>query len=229
MNERAWWIAAPIATTLLYAGARWVHARRRAVWTLPILLTALSVGVLLLALRLDLAAYGRGARPLSWLLGPSTVALAVPLHRHQALLRKQARALLLAVPSGALMGVISAVLLARTLGLSAVIVRSLAPKSVTTPIAMPIAERLGGAPSLTACVVVLTGVLGLSFGAPLLDAARIRAPLARGLALGTSTHAVGTVKALEEGPETGAASAVAMVLAGIVTALLAAPLLRWLA
>jgi predicted murein hydrolase (TIGR00659 family) len=228
MNAATWIAVASLATTLAYAAARALSLRRPSVLTLPILTTAASIVVVLLVGKIDVGAYARAARPLSWLLGPATVALAVPLHRDRALLRRNAKTIFVATPLGALLGIASAVLLSRALGLPRSVLLSLAPKSVTTPIAMPIAERLGGLPALTAAVVVLTGVLGLAVGGPLLTRAGIRRPLSRGLALGTSAHAVGTVRALSESAETGTASAVAMVIAGIVTALAAGPLVRLL-
>jgi len=221
MNVWTSTVLATLGTTLVYGVGRRIYARRPSILTLPIVVTAAVIGVVLSIAHVDVASYTRAARPLSWLLGPATIALAVPLHRNRELLRRRARTILVSVSVGALIGLVSAVLLARALGLPRAIQLSIAPKSVTTPIAMPIAERLGGIPTLTAAIVVLTGTFGLAFGGRLLTRFRVTQPVARGLALGTSTHAIGTVQALSESAESGAASAVALVIAGIVTALAA--------
>jgi predicted murein hydrolase (TIGR00659 family) len=215
----------PFATVLVYATFRRLHERVRSILLLPVLGAAIVLGVAVVATG-EFPTFAKGTAPLGWMLGPSTVALAVPLARQRALLGKAPRAILGAVAIGVLVGAASAVVLARLLGLSRPLVASLAPKSVTTPIAMPIAERAGGIPTLTAAIVVATGVIGMAIGPWLLDRAKIRSPLARGLALGTAAHGVGTVRAFDEGAVQGAASSVAMVIAGIVTAVVVPILLR---
>lgn len=210
-----WTVLGPIATVAIYFALRRVH--RGSILTLPVLATSIILIVLLALPGGDLAGYERGTRPLKFLLGPATLALAVPLAKHRALLRRRA---LIAVPIGAVVGAVSAVLLCRALRLPPPLVATLAPKSVTTPIAMPIAARAGGIPELTAAIVILVGVLGMVIGPWLLDRAGVRSRIARGLALGTAAHGVGTARALSENEETGAAAGVAMVLAGIVTAVI---------
>ena len=228
MNVWSSTLLATLGSIVVYGFARLIYARRPSILTLPIVVTAAVVSAVLVLAKTDVSQYARAARPLSWLLGPATIALAVPLHRNRELLRKRARTIALSVTVGALVGLCSAVLLARVLHLPRQVQLSLAPKSVTTPIAMPIAERIGGNPSLTAGIVVLTGMFGLAFGARLLTRFGVNDRIARGLAFGTSTHAIGTVSALSESAESGAASAVALVLAGIVTALAAPFLVRLL-
>ncbi len=214
----------PALTVALYALFWLVHRRRRTLATLPVVAVTVVLIVLLAATTADrlgdLDAFERGTAPIGWLLGPSTVALAVPLARRRELLRQHLRAIG-AVAFGALLGVASAWGLARALRLSPAMVATLTPKSVTTPIAMPISERLGGIPTLTAAIVVVTGVLGAAFGPPLLDLMRVRDPVARGVALGTAAHGVGTSRAIGEGELQGASAGVAMVVAGIVTAIVA--------
>lgn len=211
-----WMIAGPILTIAIYFAFRRVH--RGSIVTLPVLATSIVLIVLLLLPGRDLAGYERGTAPLRFLLGPATLALAVPLARQRRLLVNNLRAFL-AVPIGAVVGAASAILLCRAFGLSHALTATLAPKSVTTPIATPISARGGGIPELTAAIVILVGVLGMAIGPWLLDRLRVRSPIARGLALGTAAHGVGTARALAEGEETGAAAGVAMVVSGIVTAL----------
>ncbi len=209
-----WTVLGPIATIGVYFLFRRFH--RGSLVTLPVLATSVVLIAVLALPGGDLAGYERGTMPLKFLLGPATLALAVPLARNRALLRRRA---LYAVPIGAVVGAVSAVLLCRVLGLSTALTATLAPKSVTTPIAMPIAARTGGIPELTAAIVILVGVLGMAVGPRLLDRLGVRSRIARGLALGTAAHGVGTAQALSESDETGAAAGVAMVVAGIVTAL----------
>lgn len=217
-------LAAPAVTAALYILFRHLYARRPTPLAMPIVgATCVLITVMVLA-GIDPTAYERGTRPLSWMLGPATVAMAVPLFRLRALLRAHARAVLISVGIGAAASIVSVLTIGRFLRITRPILLSLAPKSVTNPIAIPIAERLGGIGPLAAAIVVITGVLGMVIGPWLLSVAGIRKPLARGLALGTSAHAAGTARALDLGPIEAATSGAAMIIAGLITAILA-PLL----
>lgn len=222
---------ASLGTVALYFGARHVAARaaslpgraRRLVvaLTLPIVVTSLLVIALVTSVNEDFVRYDEGARPLSFWLGPATAALAVPVYRERDRIRRHLRAVLSAVVAGSLASMGLVVGLCLALKMPGVLLRSLVAKSVTTPIAMPITERLGGVPSITAAVVIITGVVGMLVGPPLLSLFGVRSPLARGLALGTAAHGIGTAAALEESRTTGALGGVAMVLAGVLTGLVA--------
>ncbi|MDO9127190.1 MAG: LrgB family protein, partial [Parvibaculum sp.] len=157
---------------------------------------------------------------LIWLLGPATVGLAVPLYRNFARVRSALVPMAVSLVVGSAVAVLSAVLIGDAMGASMETVRSLAPKSVTTPIAMGIAEEIGGYASLTAAFVIITGVIGAVFGAAFFNMLRIRDPRARGFAMGIAAHGIGTARAFQEGEVTGTFSGVAMALNGIVTALL---------
>lgn len=209
------------ATIGVFVALRLLHLRFRSAWTLPIVTSVVSILCALFLLHVDVALYARASRPLSFWLGPATVALAVPLHRERALFFRHLRAVLVAVVAGAAVSIASVAALGVAARLSSIVVRSLVPKSVTTPIAMPIAERIGGIPAIAAAAVVVTGVLGMAFGPKLLDLARVRSPIARGLALGASAHGIGTARAFDETALTGAMSGVAMIVSGLSTALLA--------
>lgn len=213
-------LGAPLTVALFLLFHR-LYRAHPSILLLPVLATSVVLIALLSlfsATGADLANYERGTAPLKFLLGPTTLALAIPLARQRAMIKRHRRAIA-AVVVGAAVGAASAVWLARLLGLRASLVATLAPKSVTTPMAMPIAERLGGIPTLTAAIVILVGVLGMAIGPFILDRIGVRSEVARGLALGTSAHGVGTARALSESETTGAAAGVAMVIAGIVTAL----------
>ncbi len=226
MTSAGWLVLATSTTIALYAFFRAVHARHRLVLTLPVLASSIVLSLIVVFGKIDLRAYQEGARPLSWLLGPATVALAVPLYRNRALLRVHARTVLTSIAIGSLVAMTSVLAIGAWFGLARPMLLTLAPKSVTTPIAMQLSERLGGMPSLTAAIVVWTGVLGMAIGPAVLDVIGIRDRLARGVALGTAAHGIGTARALEEGALEGAASSVAMVIAGILTAFVA-PVAVW--
>lgn len=209
------------ATLVVYEGFRALQARARRAWLNPLLLTFVTVGLALRALHVPLAVYREATRPLSWLVGPSVVALAYVLDARLDELRARARAVAASLSLGAVSGAFTAVLVARGLGASRVVIASLAPKSATTAIAAPVAARLGGDPSLAAVVVVLVGVLGALIGPALLRALGVRDRHAFGLAMGAAAHIVGTARARDEGDTEEGASAAAMVVHGVLTALLA--------
>lgn len=216
-------------TVLAYLAGDWIFRRsgRRAVFN-PVLLAVLAVIGLLGATGTDYQTYFAGAQFVHFMLGPATVALAVPLYRNLPLIRRLWLPILVTIATGAAVSATSAVLVARALGASPQAIVSLAPKSVTTPVAMGIAEKAGGLPSLTAALVVLTGVLGAVGGLALLGALGVRDERARGLALGVSAHGIGTARAFQASERTGAFSAVAMGLMALASALALPVMLRWL-
>jgi predicted murein hydrolase (TIGR00659 family) len=170
--------------------------------------------------------YFDGAQFVHFLLGPATVALAIPLYSQLARLKRMLLPLFAALLAGSLTACVSAVAIGWALGASPESIRSLAPKSITTPIAMGVAEKIGGLPSLTAVLVVATGIFGAISATFLLNALRIKDPAVRGFSLGVSAHGIGTARAFQVSEETGAFSALAMCLNGIVTALLLPLLFR---
>lgn len=168
--------------------------------------------------------YFEGAQFVHFLLGPATVALAVALHAQWPLLRRLWAPLLAGLVVGALAAALSAVTLGWLLGASPQTMASLAPKSVTTPVAMGIAEQLGGLPSLTAVLVVSTGIWGAATARWLFDQLGIRDPVVRGFALGVTAHGIGTARAFQVSPTMGAFAGLAMGLAALLNALV----LPWL-
>lgn len=214
-------------TVLAYLAADAVNRRvRRHPIANPVLIAVAIILVILVGSGTDYHAYFEGAQFVHFLLGPATVALAVPLHRELGRLRARAPALAAAVLAGSTTAIASAVGIAGLLGASRASLVSLAPKSTTTPVAMGIAEKLGGLPSLTAALVILTGVTGAMVGPPLLRAIRVRDPAATGFAMGVASHGIGTATAFQLGERAGAFSGLAMGLNALVTALLLPPLLR---
>ncbi len=210
-----------LLTLLAYQGGVWLYrvSGQRAICN-PVLIAVLALIAILFATGTDYASYFEGAQFVHFLLGPATVALAVPLYRQLQRVRQSLRALTIALICGALTGIVSAVVIAWLLRAPGVVIASLAPKSVTTPIAMGVAERVGGLPSLTAAVVIVTGIFGAAVGPSLLSRAGIKSPQARGLAMGVSAHGIGTARALEESQIAGAFSGLAIGLNGLATAIL---------
>jgi predicted murein hydrolase (TIGR00659 family) len=215
-------------TLLAYLLADWVFRRsgQRALFN-PVLLSILLLVAVLSVTGTDYATYFEGAQFVHFLLGPATVALAVPLYRNLALIRRLWLSLLIAIVTGALVSASSAVLIASWLGASRETLISLAPKSVTAPVAMGISEKVGGLPSLTAALVVLTGVLGAVIGVAVLALVRVSDDRARGLALGVNSHGIGTARAFQLGDLAGAFSALAMGLMALASAFVLPFVLRW--
>ncbi len=172
--------------------------------------------------------YFNGAQFVHFLLGPATVALAVPLYQQLSKLRRMWLPILLATLAGIVVAALSAMLIARLLGASVQTQISLAPKSVTAPVAMGISEKIGGLPSLTAVLVVLTGILGAVLGTKLFQLLRIRDDSVKGIAMGVTAHGIGTARAFQISAEMGAFSGLAMAISALFSALVLPGLLDWL-
>jgi len=219
-------------TILLTLGAYWLSKALYLKYRHPLLnIVLLGAGLViatLLALKIPYAAYLPGRQLMTFLLGPATVGLAVPLYRHRSLMRRYALPIGAGVGFGALASMAVAGLIGLVGGLPREVVMSLLPKSVTIPFAMEIARIHGGSPGLAAAFVVATGTLGSVFGGTLLTWAGIRHPVARGLAMGTGAHGQGTAMAFMEGEQQGSMAGLAMTLAGLTTAALAPLLVHWL-
>jgi predicted murein hydrolase (TIGR00659 family) len=217
------------ATLVIYELADIVY-RRIGQWppSNPVLI---SVVILITFLTLTGTPYQRyfdGAQFVHFLLGPTTVALALPLWRYARRLRRMLLPLSGALLIGSLTSILSVVAIGRLMGVSEVTLRSLAPKSVTTPIAMGISEQIGGLPSLTAVLVIVTGIIGAVIAQELFDRLRVDDQAARGLAIGVASHGIGTARALQMHAEAGAFAGLAMGLNGALTTLLAPLLARLL-
>jgi predicted murein hydrolase (TIGR00659 family) len=212
--------AASIALTLLaYALAVVLHRRWR--WVPPIVAACLPIVALLLLIREPYATYNLGGNTLTWLLGPATVGLAVPMFRNGKLLRRSLPMLAVVVLAGSVVGMVTAGVTAWLLGAPLPVVMSAVPKSVTTPIAIEVSRELNGIPQITIAMVILAGVLGASFGRPLLRLAGVRDYRAIGAAIGTASHGVGTASLLRRSELQATVSSWAMAAAGVFTSLLA--------
>ena len=192
----------------------------------PVVMAAAAIVVLLLLTGTDYPLYFEGAQFVHFLLGPATVALAVPLHRNLAAVRRSLKAIAAALVAGSITAALSAVAVAWALGAPPAVLASLAPKSVTAPIAMELAKSLGGIPSLAAVLVVLTGITGAVMVTPMMNALKIRDFAARGFAVGVASHGIGTARAFQVSDVAGTFAGIAMGLNGALTSLI---VLAWLA
>jgi predicted murein hydrolase (TIGR00659 family) len=186
----------------------------------PVALSILLLMGFLRVTRTPYRVYFEGAQFVHFLLGPATVALAVPLYKQLATLRALGLPILTAVVVGVTVAATSAMGVAWLAGGSAETLLSLAPKSVTAPVAMGIAEKIGGVPSLTAVFVIITGILGAILGTAVLAVLRIRDDSVRGIAMGVAAHGIGTARAFQVSGTMGAFSGLAMALAALLTSII---------
>jgi len=209
------------ATLVTYVLAFAFYMRmQQAPWANPVLWTVITLAVLLTASGTPYPTYFSGAQFIHFLLGPAVVALGWPLWQRRAELRRRMPALLVASLAGGLAAAGSAVGLGWMADLPTPLLRSLAPKSVTAPVAMGIAEQLGGIPALAAVFAVLTGLVGALAAKVLFDALRIHEPEVRGFALGTASHGIGAARAMQVHPDSGAYAGLALGLQVVLSTLL---------
>ena len=186
----------------------------------PILITIAALIALLQLTGISYETYEQGGQYIDFWLKPAIVALGVPLYQHLGQIRRQLLPILMSQLVGCLVGLVSVTLIASALGASHEVIVSLAPKSVTTPIAMEVCKTSGDIPSLTAAIVVIVGLFGAVFGFKILEVWRVRNPFSQGISMGTAAHAVGTSRAMEKGETYGAYSSLGLILNGVLTALL---------
>jgi len=186
----------------------------------PVLLSVIAIVSILYLTNTTYDTYFEGAQFVHFLLGPATVALAIPLYRQFDRVRKSALAILASLVCGANMAAASAIFIAWVLGAQPVSIASLAPKSVTAPVAMAISDQLGGLPSLTAVMVILTGIVGAMLGPVVLNLLKVRDWTARGMAMGTASHGIGTARALQVNELAGAFAGLAMGLNALATTIM---------
>lgn len=186
----------------------------------PILITIAALIALLQLTGISYETYEQGGQYIDFWLKPAIVALGVPLYQNLGQIRRQLLPILMSQLVGCLVGLVSVTLIASALGASHEVIVSLAPKSVTTPIAMEVCKTSGGIPSLTAAIVVIVGLFGAIFGFKILEVWHVRNPFSQGISMGTAAHAVGTSRAMEKGEIYGAYSSLGLILNGVLTALL---------
>jgi len=222
-----WWLT---ATVLAYAIGDWAfRASGRKPFVNPVLIAMLLLGAVLLATGTTYEVYFDGAQFVHFLLGPATVALSVPLYTNRERILRTVLPMLAALVAGGLAAMLTGLGIGWALGLRGEVLLSLAPKSATSPIAIGVAEAIGAIPSLTAALVILTGITGAVVVTPLFDALGVRDYRARGFAAGNSASGIGTARAFQVDPTAGAFAGIAMGLNALFTSLAVPVVVRWLA
>ena len=210
-----------LLTIAAFALGSWLHHRLKKAWCNPLLFGCIFVVSFLSIFDISYTEYKASASPVSYLLLPATISLAIPLYEKWELLKRHAAAIIIGIFSGVLTSLGSIWLLAVLLKLSRQQYATLLPKSVTTAIGMDVAAELGGIAALASALIILTGIIGGLIAERICKIAHIKNAVAKGVAIGTSSHAIGTAKAIEMGETEGAMSSLAIVISGILTALLA--------
>jgi len=220
------WLTTTILAYLAADGAA-RHLGRPA-WANPVLLSVILIAPVLWLTQTDYPTYFEGAQFIHFLLGPATVALAMPLWDNRDTIKTSVAPIVLALLVGSIVAAASAILLARAFGLPMEVLLSLAPKSTTAPVALGISEAVGGLPALTAVLVILTGIIGAVTVTPLMNFLMITDWRARGFAVGVAAHGIGTARAFQVNPVAGAYAGIAMALNALLTSLIVPVLVRWL-
>ncbi|MFC0214588.1 LrgB family protein [Paenibacillus chartarius] len=217
-----------VITVAIYVAAKKLYRRIPVTLLTPLLTVPIAVVAIVLLFGIPYDTYAAGTQWITDMVGPGTVALAVPLYKNIGVLKKHAVTIGVSVGSGAVVAVLTSAWIADWLQLNAKLIDSLSPRSATTPIAMAISGQIGGIPSITAVFVLLTGLSGMIIGPLAVRALRIQNEVARGVLFGTSSHNAGTAKAFELGPVSGSIASIAMVLTAIITLCTAPILIRWI-
>ena len=186
----------------------------------PLLISIAITALVIVLGKVDYKTYNNGAKYLSYLLTPATVCLAIPLYEQWTLLKKNSKAVVAGLVMGTITSLTTVFVLALIFNLSHKEYVTLLPKSITTAIGMGVAEELGGYVTITVAVIIITGVLGSMLGEPVCKIFKIHEPISKGLALGASSHAIGTAKAMEMGEIEGAMSSLAIAVSGLLTVIL---------
>ncbi len=202
---------------VVYMLGCWLKKRTGLALFNPLLLSIIVTILVLIVGKVDYDTYNEGAKYLSWFLTPATVSLAIPLYEQLTLLRKNFKAVMAGIVAGVLSSLAAILVMSVLLGLSHTEYVTLLPKSITTAIGMGVAEELDGYVTITVAAIVTTGVLGNILAEPVLRLFRITEPIAKGVALGSSAHAIGTAKAMELGDIEGAMSSLSIAVAGLLT------------
>ncbi len=210
-----------VATLALYYFNKKLYRQKRTIFLMPLLFTPIVLVLLLVTTHVSYQDYIGETHWLLWFLGPSTIAFAVPVYENLHIIRRHWMSLSAGVLTAIIVAVSTSVFLAKFLTLPIEVQRSLAVRSVTTPFALAAAKQLGGQPDLVALFTVITGLFGMAIGDIMFLRLAVKSRLAKGAGLGASSHGAGTAKAYEMGPEEGMVSSLVMMLAGVVTVVVA--------
>ncbi|GIO24355.1 LrgB family protein [Oceanobacillus sp. J11TS1] len=221
MNSFLIGLIAFIGTFIIYQISKRMYQKKPIPFTLPIFLSTAVIVIFLLFTGIPYKTYMIGGQWIDIFLGPIVVSLAIPLYREIHLIKKYAGAISIGIFAGSLTGVFTGIAGAKLFRFESLVIQSIAAKSVTTPIAISITEAVGGgSASLVAVFVMIAGISGGMFGPVILKICRIQHPVAKGLSIGTASHAIGTAKALENSELEGAVSALSMTISAVVVSFL---------
>ncbi|WP_164670470.1 LrgB family protein [Virgibacillus doumboii] len=213
-------IAAIAGTVGIYLAAVYTYKKINSPFTIPVIISSLIIIVILLAFHIPYEAYMLGGEWINHLLGPAIVALAYPVYQRREILKKLLVPILCGTMIGSAVGVSTGVILAKWAGFDQLIIHSLAPKSVTTPVAMAIADSLGGVTPLAAVFVMTAGIGGVLIGSTVMKYFRIQHPIGRGVGMGSASHAIGTATIMEQDQLAGSVSTIAMVVSAVVVSVI---------
>ena len=210
-----------VISLLAYYAGMWLKKKFKLPIFNPLLISIIITIVVLLCTKMDYQVYYSGAKYISYLLTPANICLAIPLYEQVSLLKKQWKAVVGGIVTGVITSMLCIFVMCLIMGLGHTEYVTLLPKSITTAIGMGVSEELGGYVTITVAVIIITGVFGNIIGEVVCKIFRINEPIAKGLALGTSAHAIGTAKAMEMGEVEGAMSSLSVAVAGLLTVIVA--------
>lgn len=213
-----------VITLLTFEIGLWINKKTKMALFNPLLISMALIIAILYKLDISLDDYNRGGQLIAFFIGPSTIALAIPLYKNRELLKSDGLPIIGGVLVGTLTAITSVLLMAKGFGLDAQLGLSLVPKSITTPIGIEVSKQIGGLPQITIAAITITGIIGAIVAENFLGLLKIKDPVAKGVAIGTSAHALGTSKAIEMGEVEGSMSGLSIGIAGLLTVFVA-PLL----
>lgn len=210
-----------VMTVAIYLATLFVYRRHRRLYTTPVIVSTALIVIILLVFHLPYETYMTGGKWIDRLLGPAVVALAYPLYQFRDILKKMFVPIMTGTVIGAVVGIVSGLLLSKWAGFSDLIIHSIVPKSVTTPVAMSISESTGGVMPLTAVFVMIAGIGGLLIHPFVLKVSGLTHRIGRGVGMGSASHAIGTSASMERDTMEGSISTVAMVLSAVIVSIIA--------
>ncbi len=213
-------------TLIVYFLAQQLQQRLKSAILNPILIASAVIILFLTVCHIEYSVFQQNMKIVVFFLKPAVVAMGVPLYLHLEKIKKQTFIIVFSQLTGSIVGILSVVVIAKLLGASKQIILSLAPKSVTAPIAIEVSSITGGIPSLTAAVVIIVGIFGSIFGYSILKIARVTNPISQSLAMGTAAHGIGTSRSIAISANYGAYSSLGLLLNGIFTAALTPYILK---
>ncbi|MYL34700.1 CidB/LrgB family autolysis modulator [Pontibacillus yanchengensis] len=208
-----------VITILIYIISKKLYQKWKHPLLTPLFVSPTVLIIMLLVLNIPFEQYKQGTDVISYFLGPATVAFAIPIYKHYALIKKFIVEIITSITAGSIFAILSSFFLGYFIHLSGTLMTSILPRSITTPIAIEVSEAIGGVPALTAAFVVCTGIIGSIVGPYVIRFSSIQSPIARGLSFGMAAHGAGTSKAFEFGDQEGTFSSLAMIIAAGITLL----------